>query len=334
VSFTREDFRFTPENIRYCLLAWDPYEAAETNEFGQEPLPISGLFNWAKALNGKREMPRSREEFDAFNIIHVNVTARNLFLIPQLLTKIDKSKTRILANVDFSVELWNQNFHYPDSFIEYLDKCDYIFAVEPEMASVLSRILCRPVPYIPHPSDIEGIKTHHSEQRLQQIGVAAHRYDPNLVLPHLMLRDLPPGWQTVLSGMIGDVSPYYHLFTFAKPYSKFEEYIKFISQLYAVLETHTFHTYGRHVVECAALGVPVVGPSRIAAMKTCFPNTTADTFEEQHKFLNALIEYPDFYVAVAKYGMEHSELYSLRSSASRMLSFLNGTLEQKEGVLC
>jgi hypothetical protein len=192
------------------------------------------------------------------------------------------------------------------------------------MAFILSCALKRPVPTIPHPSDIEGIKAHHSEQRLQQIGVAGHRYDPNLLLPHLMLRDLPPGWQTVLSGMLADVSPFYHLFTFAKPNSKFEDYIKFVAQLYAVLETHTFHTYGRHVVECAALGVPVVGPSKIAAMKTCFPNTTADSFEEQRKFMLALINYPDFYMAVAKYGMDHAETYSLKSSAKKMLAFLNG----------
>ena len=313
------------DDIEYCLLAFDHSEEHQDNSFGDGQLPISGLYNWSNVLKGKRMFPRTEEDYNKFNLFHINITSKNLFLLSTFL-KHKPDNAKLLLNVDFSVELWNQNFLYPDVFLEQIDKADYIFAVEPLMSQILSDALHRYIPCIPHPIDTIGIKNFRTNNRSNQIGVSLHRYDNNFLLPYFAVNNLPNNFQTVLLGSTTSTKEnYLHMYDFVLESCKFNKLIKTISSLYAMYETYTIHSYGRLSAECAVLGIPCVGSSSVDSIKTCFPDLSTNTndIRLQKHLLYKLINDSDFYSEVATKAIELSNRYSYKNCKKLLLELLN-----------
>jgi hypothetical protein len=100
---------------------------------------------------------------------------------------------------------------------------------------------------------------------------------------------------------------------------------KFVSQLYAMIETYTISSYGRLTVECAAMGVPVIGSSQVASQLNLFPSTTTTHFSpiKIKHILKSLIHDQDFYTHVVNTAAKSAEKYSLENSKQKLLSFLN-----------
>ena len=313
------------EEIKYCLLAFDHTEAIDDNDHGNRQLPISGLYNWANALRGKRSFPRTPEEFEKFNLFHINITSKNLFLLPTFL-KNKPSSAKLLLNVDFSVELWNQNFAYPDLFLEQINKADYIFAVEPLMAEILSNSLHRYIPCIPHPLDTEGLKKYRTNDRINQIGVSLHRYDNNFLLPYFAVKDFAPEYQSLLLGSTtSSKQGFLHMYDFILENCKFEEMISKISSLYLMYETYTIHSYGRLSAECAVLGIPCVGTHAVYSIKKCFPDLTTNINDipKQKSLIKKLINDKEFYSEVAMKAVKLSEYYSYKNCVKLLRELLN-----------
>lgn len=174
---------FTPENIKYILLAYSVAESEQFNSAGGEQLPISGLYNWARIFNGARAFPRTKAELEPFNVIHCNLTSFNIHVLDKIVKWIDRSRQKLLINVDYAMELWASNFAAPQTFLRAIDQADFVFAVEPTMADMLSSLLHRPVACIPHPSDIASLKKLRVESRRKAIGFSIHGYDHNFILP-------------------------------------------------------------------------------------------------------------------------------------------------------
>lgn len=320
--------QFTDDNIRYLLLSWDKPTNDHIDSYINQDLTISGLYLWHKALNGSIGFPQFPDQFAEYNLIHVNITPRNIPLIPKIIPLIDRSKTKLLFNVDHAVSMWSSVFNYPHLMLHILDMADYIFAVEPTMAGMLSDALKRNVPTIPHPVDVENISAFRTHERETRIGVSIHRYDRNTILPWFALKDLPPHWATSAIGSQAPSDPIpniQHLFNEIQPHLDFATLMKFTSSLYAVLESYTIPSYGRYTAECAALGVPVVGSDIVASQCRCFPFTALPrpTPSAVRSVINKLIEDSDFYTEVTKKAIERSEYYSIASSRKRMLDFLN-----------
>jgi len=316
---------FDNENIKYCLLAFDHNEEKDDNDHGGRQLPISGLYNWANIFNGKRMFPRTPEEFDQFNLFHINITSKNLFLLSTFLKK-KPSSAKLLLNIDFSVELWNQNFAYPDILLEQIDKADYIFAVEPLMAEILSDALRRHVPCIPHPIDTEGLKTFQTNSRLNQIGVSLHRYDNNFLLPYFAIKDFAPEYQSLLLGSTtSSKQNFLHMYDFILENCSFEKLINTINKLYIVYESYTIHSYGRLSAECAVLGIPCVGAECVSSIKKCFPDLATKTNDivKQKSIINYLIHDKEFYSEVAIKALKLSEYYSYNNCKSLLMGLLN-----------
>ena len=318
---------FNEQNTKYCLLCFDPYEEQEGNTFGDKALPLSGLFNWARVFNGVRKFPTCRAEYEQFNLIHINVTTRNLFLIDQIIKNLP-SHAKLLLNIDFSIDMWRSSLPmYPELILSLIDKADFIFAVEPEMASLLSISLGRKVPCIPHPVATHLIKDFRAEERLNQIGFSVHRYDDNILIPGFVARMLPENFQTiVLGGVHSTKASVQHMFSFFKETCPFEELIKTIAPLYALYETYTIHSYGRLTAECACLGVPVIGGKFVYSIDKCFPDLALDKpndFTNAVKLFNKLINDKDFYSYVAVRAMQLSEYFSFENCKEMMLEFLN-----------
>ena len=317
---------YTADNIKYCLLTWDYLENEHISGF-LHPLPITGLFNWSLLFNGDRTFPRTREDFDKYNLIHINFTQKNLPLMSKITRLIDHNKTKILVNVDYAIEMWASAFSHPELLLQELDRADYIFAVEPAMADLLSIALKRPIACIPHPCATHLVEAYRTKERQKKIMVSAHRYDTNFQLPYYVTRDLPQEWYSCIMGAHNNMSSILHLYDECQKQLTFEESIKYIASQYAIIETHTMNTFGRVTVEAAVLGVPCIGPENIDSMNKCFPDLTYSNSSKPvssiKKLLHALIHHPDFYSNVAKHAIDSSKYYSYENCRKMMLEFLN-----------
>lgn len=318
---------FTKDNVKYCLLTFDQPTKSHIQFFAKDKLCISGLYLWAKAFKGTFGFPVFPEDTEEFNLIHVNITPRNIPLMSQLTPMINRKKTKLLLNVDHSIDLWQTAFPYPQQLLETLDKADFLFGVEPDMCGMLSEALKRRVECIPHPVDTEQITKLKQHDRDQRIGVSIHRYLGNYILPWYGLKNLPKGWVTTA---IGAETPEFkpkvhHLFPEVQGYIKFEKLMPFIATLYAMVESYTIRSYGRLTLECAALAVPVIGGNCVSSQGRCFPELTMGGFKtlEVQKLLKRLIEDPAFYTAVVQKGLKEVETVSLENSKTKMIDFLN-----------
>jgi hypothetical protein len=322
--------KFTEVNIKYCLLAFSSWESPHSDEYAKQNIPLSGLFNWSVAFGGKRFFPRSVADTEQFNVVHVNITANNLLLIPSLLKIIDRSKTKLLFNVDYALEMWYPHFKFPPLFIEMLDKADYIFSVEEEMAETLSLILKRRVACIPHPCDVSKIKSLTTTERWPVIGAMLHSYDSNQLLPALSINSVldsrRPAWRSTALGGVAADKEVGHLYDNFLPHNpNFSEFITYLSQLYAMVESYMIHSYGRTTIECAALGVPVIGSSVVSSQRRCFPDLCTETAQVKKtaEYLEQLIVDSTFWSSCAHKAVEQSEYYSFKNCKSMMLEFLN-----------
>ena len=321
---------YDERNIKYCLLCFDPYEEQEGNSYGENPLPLSGLFNWANIFKGKRAYPSCKADYEEFNLIHVNVTTRNLFLIPEIL-KSKSSDCKLLLNIDFSIDMWKNSLPlYPELILSLIDKADYIFAVEPEMANLLSLSLGnRHVACIPHPVATHLIENYRVPERINQIGFSIHRYDDNVLIPAFLARLLHTfDFQSiVLGGVHASKANIQHLFTFYKETCPFEELIQTLAPLFALYETYTIHSYGRLTAECACLGIPVIGGKYVYSIAKCFPDLALD---KPNDFTNALSLFSklsndaQFYKYVSQKAIDLSKYFSFANCKKLMLDFLNG----------
>jgi hypothetical protein len=313
------------QDIRYCLLSFDYWENDEANSFGEADVPISGLFNWARIFNGKRAFPRTPAEWSEFNLVHINLTTKNMLLLPGVLKNVDRTTTKILMNVDYAVDMWKDSFPYPDAMLEQLDKADYLFGVEPVMCEIIAHRLRRPVAHIPHPVATHLLSGMRTAERLSQIGVSIHRYDANFLLPHFVVGDLPHGFQSIAFGSTADKKGLLHLYDFMKPNAGFAEFMPFVASLYAIVESYTLLSYGRLTAEAAFLGVPVVGAPCVESQSRCFPLLCSSNPMHQRALVHRLISDSAFYSSVANYGIEKSEFYSFGSCEKMMRSLLSST---------
>jgi len=319
--------KFTQKNIKYCLLSFDKPTKDHIEMYAKESLCISGLYLWGKIFKGDYNFPIFSKDTEKYNLIHVNITPSNIPLVSKLLPMVNRNITKLIFNVDHSVDLWQNTFMYPHLLLETLDKADYVFGVEENMCEILTNSLKRNVPCIPHPVEINKIKEYSHFDRDQRIGVSIHRYTGNYLLPWYAIKDIPDGWITSAIGAnSGDFHPkIHHLYPEVQERLAFKELMKYVSTLYAMVESYNISSYGRLTAECAALAVPVVGCGMVGSQKRCFPKLTIDYFEpiKIGKLLNKLINDVDFWTECVKEAVKECAYYSVENSEKRMLNFLN-----------
>jgi glycosyltransferase involved in cell wall biosynthesis len=310
--------------MNYCLLTWDYYEKLNNESFNSK-IPLSGLFNWCKVFNGVMDFPRTSEEFDNYDIVHINITQKNLPLLSKIIPKINRNKTKILANVDYAVELWSSAFHHPTLLFQELDKCDYIFSVESLGASVLEDNLKRDIPIIPHPVDVKSISELRTTERFLRVTAINHSYDNCYMQAFLSMNSLPESYVTAIVGA-GDIAQnVLHLFDEVQMRLSFDQMLEYLSKSYCIVDPYSVHSYGRTTIEAAALGVPCIGSHNIESMRVLFTDLIADCNNpiSIKNLLEYIINDSKFYTEVCKKAILNAEYYSLESSYQRMSNFFN-----------
>lgn len=311
----------------YCL-----FSGMDAIESGNR-LVLGGLFAWEKAFHvygsrGYKSANLVKDLLEEFDLIHVNYTPRNASYIAAIRDSLgDHSDTKIIAQVDYSVGLWNSID--PLVMRQQLGLADFVFHVEPVGASILSDYLGRTVPVIPHPVDVSGIVDYRQKQPSMPpiVSCQYHRYmytwHPYYYGTYKSRRDY--GVRVALMNYTdGAVVPLDGFFDEVIGRGPYEGYIGALSHVFTNIDITPDYTFGRGIVESAALGVPTIGSISVRAANHIWPELAVPPYDvvQIKRVLECLFTDPEFSSAMSKQGIERSWFYSLENSYDRLVSSL------------
>jgi glycosyltransferase involved in cell wall biosynthesis len=297
-------------------------------------LMVPGLFLWAAAFEkhgkfGQLSTDIKKESLENFDVVHVNYTPTNASYISAIRDALgDRSSTKLVANVDFGTKMWNRMD--PLVMKEMLNKADCVFHVESNGANRLSRLLGKTVHVIPHPTDIESIAKGRKKERSTVISCQYHRYEDT--------------WQEYYYGLINVRKEYDELHTILMNYTppkatemarvpivclfdaiaermSYSFYIEHLSKSLINVDVTNDFTYGRGIVDAAALGVPTVGSNTIEAQRVIWPELAITPGKDMimEKAVQELLEDESLRDDMAQQGIEKCEDYSLENSYANMM---------------
>lgn len=310
--------------------------------FGGTSMPttgplLSGLFSWVEAFkmfgkNGARFASLSKDTLENYDIVHVNFTPGASTYALAVRDRLGAhSDTKVILNVDFAVGMWNTI----DPFIlkKVCEAADYLFHVEPVGAIRLERLTGRDVETMPHPVDVKALMARRSEViENRAIACHYHRYNNTWDPYYYATMNLRKDYDDVRTVLFGTMDSeksrtvaMNSMFDETIQRMGFEEYIKMFSACFASLDTTPDYTYGRSVVEAAALGIPTVACSGMEAAHRCFPELVVDRWTDDFAMeegLRRVLEDDSFTEDVVKYATEAVKYYDLRPCVERMTEMI------------
>jgi len=237
------------------------------------------------------------------------------------------SKTKVVANVDYAVEMWPMAFNATHLRHE-LDKADYIFAAEKSMVSHLKALMNnRTIHYFSHPTDLRTLKKlgQPIEGRQNRNLAIIHRYDNNWMDMYIATKDLK-GIETYAvlldPGIQVECLPYFQFTVNGLPYPQFME---MLSHSRICMDSyHKMHSYGRMPVECACLRVPIVSTDWVTSATEIWPEITvpAGDIFAQREMAQRLIDDPAFYKTVTDLAYDRVEACGYEASMHNFLKML------------
>lgn len=314
----------TMNRYSYILIGDDRGRNHLNKSPADNTLQLSGLYQWANTFqkfgkSGTVEPFWRKEDLEDFDIVHINMTPSNLQHISVIRNELgDSSSTKIVCNVDLDVSQWSINFsYYMTALAKELEKADILFHVESVGANVLSHLMDREVHVCPHPVDVSCIYDYILRIREPMAGVIFHRYTGESMIPYAALRNIP--LRRVLFGYtpIGKQAAVANagMYDDILPHQDFRSNISELAKMFLGCDLYHGYSYGRAVVELAALEVPTVASSTIEAATYLFPETSVNPFDTkgaEEKFKKIITD-PDFADSVIKTAAERCSMYGLEN---------------------
>jgi len=132
-----------------------------------------------------------KSEYENYDIIQVNMSTQDLHILGDVREVIgDNSKTKLVANNDYTLELWAQSFPYLSTLKREIQYADMIFGTEPYQVGALELLTGRKVHLITHPAFVKRLKTLKVDSSEKYVSVISHRYDNNNIVPSLALKGI------------------------------------------------------------------------------------------------------------------------------------------------
>ena len=310
--------------ISYCLFSGAQMPA------GSDDIVLGGLFNWPVAFDthgkkGDMSSNLTRELLEEFDIVHVNFTPGNASYIAAIRDSIGvNSDTKIIANVDFAIGLWNSID--PLIMRQQLNLADFVFHVEPVGATRLTNFLGRDIPAIPHPVDVDKIFPFRKQPSFPIIVACSyHRYMYTWATYFYSVYHLKEkyGIRTALMNYSATtaVVALDSLFDDVVDRSPYAVYLDMLGDCFVHVDLAPDYTYGRGIVEAAALGVPTIGSNTIDAMNVIWPDLAVPPHDDGSvgRLLEKLLTDNDFATDMAEQGTVGCKRYNLKNSYDRMI---------------
>ena len=300
----------------------------------EENLNRSGLYNWIQTFDGKISIPGDVKDYNEFDIVHINMSKQDRYLPSHIRRKLNKDgKTILICNNDYTTELWEGVMEHPDIQRKYYEDADLLFGTEYFQCTALSEITGGKVYNLPHPTNTERLKTMMNPDKKGYIAVLWRRYDKFAHVPFLAARDC--GLQTVLVGYDRSQDAHWHItesmYDHVVYHTDYDAYLKILNEAALVYNPYTLHSYDRSGVDCAALGIPIVGSDRTWAMRQCYPKTMCDVYDvrKTKEMIQHILSDSVFYDKVCKYAQHKARYFSQEDAKLRLL---NSIVDVKEGT--
>ncbi len=284
--------------VKYCLFSGADIKGRqqiptvpENDNQKNHPLMMSGLFAWGSVFErfgGKSDYSANltREFMEKYDVIHVNYTPGNASYVAAIRDVLGKSDTKIVMNVDHAIDMFSTMDYF--TFEKMSSSADFIFHVEELAASRLERHLARKVWCIPHPVDVWTISKFYRKAVpiAHVISCQHHRYLNTWEYGFYATRKLRKEFElsTVLMNYWSEGRPPVPIDAYYDDIvgrTEYPDYIQTLSKSYLNMDMTPQHTYGRGVVDAAALGIPTVGSNTIVAMRRLFPLLTCDAVDDK-----------------------------------------------------
>ena len=317
--------------LSYCLIGDDRGNNIINPKI--DTVQLSGLYLWSRTFekygsHGEIHPIWRKEDLEKHDIIHVNYTPSNIQLPTIIRQELgDNSSTKLVINVDLDVRYWGTNWpYYLTQFMNELKMADKLFHVEPHGADILNHILNKKVHTIPHPVDVTNIFDFVRKEREPIIGTIFHRYFPNTLIPFTVQKNIPLkkvlfSFQPVNKKRIVSNAG---MFDQIISVQSFKKHLTELSKCAIGCDLYEGYTFGRSIVELAALGIPSICSSSIAASNKLFPYTSVDPYDVRgaEKLLLKLCNDDDFTDTVIKHANKNCGFYSLKNSYTKFIEMI------------
>jgi len=297
----------------------------------EEELARTGLYQWINVFNGEVRKPRDVVNYNDYDIVQVNMSAQDVNLVSTIREQLgEDSKTKLVLNNDYTTEIWGMTFDFPETLGREISKADMLFGTEYFQTTALSEVSRRKCYVIPHPCDVKRFKHLPSLPIKNLITTIWRRYDNFAYIPSLAVRN--HGLTTQLIGYDDKKDPKTFLTTTLYDYvfagTNCFEFNDQLRESLIVYNPFTFHSYDRTTVECAAMGVAVVGSSRTQSMNVCYPHTVCDPYDVKaaRDLIDKLLTDTEFYKKVVATARIKAEFYNHENSKERYLLALDDAL--------
>lgn len=299
-----------------------------------EELARTGLYQWVNVFNGELKYPRDVVDYSKYDIVQVNMSVQDIPLIADIKEQLGKdSKTKLVLNNDYTTETWGKTFPSPTTLAREVKDADMVFGTEYYQVTAMTELLNRKVYIIPHPADVKRLKSLSEIPKKNIISTIWRRYDNFSYIPHFVVRN--HGLTTQLIGFDKSLDGRTYLTTTLYDYVfQGTNYFDFCNQMresIIVYDPFTFHSYNRAIVDCAALGVAVVGSNRTQAINVCYPYTKVDPYDVvgARKLIQQLLNDKDFYKKVVDYAKDMVEVYNHKNSMEKYLTALSESIVEE-----
>lgn len=290
----------------------------------------TGLYAWVPVFDGDVKHWTDmvdKNELKKYDIVHINLSGQDVHLVANVREVLGNgSKTKIVANNDYTVELWQKSFEHMDMLRREVSCADMVFGTEPNQVGTMEVLLGRKVHLIVHPCFTRRLKTLRPKRTLNTISVIHHRYDNYTVVPSLAVGGL--GYKTRLIGYDNKHdSERFATMTRYNDVLLAENYMTFCEQLQeslVVVDPFTLTSQSRTGWDCAALGVPMVGSDRNYSVQKCFPFTMCSPYnmKQMREMVKKVLNDKQFREKVINYAKDAVEYVSYENSKKKYLDAL------------
>ena len=327
--------------IRYCQLVAATAAVQQVHQWESERRFKTGVTNWLRMFHG--QVLRLQDvDPGAFDVVHIQLAGDSIDFPMLLRERIgEDSATKVMVNVDYPLERWHCSFGVsPDMVIRQLQMADVVFSQTRRTAAFLSGVLGRPVPYVPHPVEVDKLLRWAVpiEQRGKNDVVINTHYDGQHHFPHWIVKDR--GLTTHLVGFMGDSGPYsrdnvHKYYTYVHERQGCQQLIQTVyRQAYVAFDHYTHNVQGRTTVEFAGLGIPCLGWDCVDAQVQCFPDLTfpVGDLAAHQKAFERLMEDAAFYEDVSRKAQDASEFYGFGPSKARFLKMIGYAQDRRAEI--
>ena len=290
----------------------------------------TGLYSWIPVFDGDVVHWRdvTPEKLKKYDVIQVNLSGQDVHLVGEIRAILGKdSKTKIVANNDYTLELWSHSFDYLPTMAREINHADMVFGTEPYQVGALEILLKRKVHLIVHPCFVKRLKSLAKPRQQDVISMVSHRYDNYQIQPSIAIKGLGPRTRLIGYDETSDRKKFVTSVCFNEVMlgTNYTDFCKQLAESKVVVDPFTFTSQSRTGWDCAAMGVPMVGSDRNYSARVCFPYTTCSPYDikEIRRLTKKLLEDEEFRKKVIDYAQEKVEYVSYENSKKKYLAALD-----------